>query len=53
VIDSGRIRRELGFAERVGQDEALRRTISWELANPPAVDAAQFNYQAEHEALRG
>jgi len=36
VTDSSRIRRELGYRETVSRDEALRRTIAWERANPPA-----------------
>jgi nucleoside-diphosphate-sugar epimerase len=31
-VDSSRIRDELGYAERVDVDEALRRTIEWERA---------------------
>ena len=32
VVDSSRIRNELGYAEVVDFDDALRRTIDWELA---------------------
>jgi nucleoside-diphosphate-sugar epimerase len=35
VVDSSRIRAELGYAERVDPDEALRRTIEWERTHPP------------------
>jgi nucleoside-diphosphate-sugar epimerase len=35
VVDSTRIRAELGYAERVDPDEALRRTIQWERTHPP------------------
>ncbi len=35
VVDSSRIRRELGYSEIVDAAEALRRTIEWERANPP------------------
>lgn len=35
VVDSSRIRQELGYLEVVEFDEALRRTIAWELANVP------------------
>jgi nucleoside-diphosphate-sugar epimerase len=34
-MTSRRIRKELGFAEPVGLDEALRRTIAWERVHPP------------------
>lgn len=36
VADTGRIRAELGYAEPVGRDEALLRTVAWERDNPPA-----------------
>lgn len=52
VTDTARIRRELGYAEAVPRDEALRRTVEWERAHPPAkVDPAQFDYAAEDAAL--
>lgn len=47
-VDSSRIRRELGYQEAVSLEEALRRTITWERANPPErLDPARFNYAAE------
>jgi len=52
VASSERIRKELGFQETVGREEAIRRTIAWERAHPPIQPIAQFNYQAEDEALR-
>lgn len=52
VVDSSRIRHELGFQERVGRDDALKQTIEWERENPPAeINEAQFNYAAEDAAL--
>lgn len=52
VVVTSRIRRELGYAEAVSFDEALRRTIAWERANPPEkVDPEQFDYAAEDAAL--
>lgn len=52
VTDTNRIRAELGYAERVSRDEALRRTIDWERANPPAeVYPAEIEYPAEDQAL--
>ncbi|MBD0369342.1 MAG: NAD-dependent epimerase/dehydratase family protein [Pyrinomonadaceae bacterium] len=52
VSDSSRIRRELGFEERVGRDEALRQTIEWERENPPTeINQAQFDYAAEDAAV--
>ena len=47
-VDTNRIRRELGFAERISRNEALSKTVAWELANPPdGIDAKQFDYAAE------
>jgi nucleoside-diphosphate-sugar epimerase len=52
VIDSTRIRTELGYEEHVPQEEALRRTVAWERANPPAqIDPAAYDYAAEDAAL--
>lgn len=35
VLDTTRIRHELGFAERVSSDEGIARAIAWERAHPP------------------
>jgi nucleoside-diphosphate-sugar epimerase len=51
VASSDRIRHELGYRELVLREEAIRRTIEWERANPPAQPTAQFHYQAEDQAL--
>lgn len=51
VVSSDRIRKELGYRELLPREEAIRRTIEWEQANPPAAPTAQFNYEAEDEAL--
>ena len=51
TASSARIRRELGFVEPVTTQEAIRRTISWELENPPTLPLAQFDYEAEDRAL--
>jgi len=52
VTDSTRIRQELGYAERLPREEALRRTIDWQRGNPPAdVDPARFDYDGEDELL--
>jgi len=46
--DSSRIRRELGYREPVPLDEAIRRTIEWERANPPTeFNPYRFDYAAE------
>jgi nucleoside-diphosphate-sugar epimerase len=53
VADTTRIRTELGYREPVAREEAIRETIAWERANPPAaVDPARFDYAAEDEAAR-
>ncbi len=49
VVDSTRIRDELGYAEVVPQREALRRTIEWERANPP--EKTRIDYAAEDAVL--
>src|SRR5437763_3439483 len=35
VASSDRIRKELGYRELLPREEAIRRTIAWERANPP------------------
>lgn len=52
VADSTRIRRELGYAERVPQDEGIARAIAWERANLPArIDPKWLDFAAEDAAL--
>jgi nucleoside-diphosphate-sugar epimerase len=52
VADTALMRKALGYRERIGREEAVRRTIEWELARPPsAIDAQQFDYAAEDAAL--
>ena len=53
VMDSTRIRRELGWRETVLPEEALRRTIEWERTHPPQFDPTQFDYEAEDAAMAG
>jgi nucleoside-diphosphate-sugar epimerase len=51
---SARIRQDLGYEEPVALEEAIRRTVQWELENPPATGfLAQFDYAAEDVALAG
>ena len=50
--DTSRIRRDLGYAEHISRDEAMKRTVEWERARAPQqVDANRFNYAAEDAAL--
>jgi nucleoside-diphosphate-sugar epimerase len=52
VVDSSRIRRELGYREIASEDEALRRTIEWELRNSPEPGSqTEPDYDAEDKAL--
>jgi nucleoside-diphosphate-sugar epimerase len=52
VVDTTRIRQELGYDEPVSQEEALARTVAWERTHPPAtVDPGQFDYAAEDAVL--
>jgi nucleoside-diphosphate-sugar epimerase len=52
VASSERIRGELGYQEPFTMDEAIRRTIAWEQANPPTGSTLhQFDYAAEDAAL--
>ena len=51
VGDTTRIRKELGFRERVSREEAIRRTVEWERASPPTgFTPHHFDYQAEDAA---
>jgi nucleoside-diphosphate-sugar epimerase len=53
VLDTGRIRSELGYAEPVALDDALGHTVAWERAYPPADwSPAHFDYAAEDALLR-
>lgn len=52
IGNSARIRTELGYAEPLEPDEAIRRTIEWEQANPPSgTTFHQFDYPEEDAAL--
>lgn len=52
VMDSTRIRSELGYTELKDLKSALTRTIEWERAHPPEnLDPRHFDYAAEDAAL--
>jgi nucleoside-diphosphate-sugar epimerase len=53
TISTVRIREELGYTEPVAQDEAIRRTIEWERANPTESSPHAFDYAAEDAATSG
>lgn len=55
VLETTRIRAELGYAERVPRAEGLRRTVAWMREHPPQaqhpVIRGGFDYAAEDELL--
>jgi len=54
VVDTGRIREELGYQEKVRFEEAMALTVQWELANmPDALPPHRLDYAAEDAALPG
>lgn len=53
VVDTTRLRTELGYQEPVPQAEALQHTAAWECANPPeTLEPQMFDYAAEDAVLR-
>jgi nucleoside-diphosphate-sugar epimerase len=52
VMDTRRLRAELGFSESLAADEGLQRTIAWEQATPPeSGDPDAEMYAAEDVAM--
>jgi nucleoside-diphosphate-sugar epimerase len=52
VVDSSRIREELGYAERVSWGEGIARAIAWERSHPPEhVNPKWTDFAAEDGAL--
>ena len=51
VVNTVRIRKELGYKDVVSQEEALARSVAWERANPPDVAGAPFDYTIEDMLL--
>ncbi len=52
LLDSNRIREELGFQEPTDPIDALARTIAWDRDHPPEkIDPAQFDYAKETAAV--
>jgi hypothetical protein len=51
VLDTSRIRRELGFQEVLSLEEGLERTIRWERDHPPEPLPSPPDYAAEDRAL--
>jgi nucleoside-diphosphate-sugar epimerase len=51
VVDSTRIRQELGYRERVARPDAIRSSVEWERARPAPADPRAFDYAAEDAAI--
>lgn len=52
VASSERIRREVGYSEIISTDQAICRTIEWELSvPPPQIHSSTLDYAAEDIAL--
>jgi nucleoside-diphosphate-sugar epimerase len=52
VVDTTRIREELGYTGSVSREEALQRTVAWERSHPPEkTDPNAFDYAAEDALL--
>ncbi|MEK7487480.1 MAG: NAD-dependent epimerase/dehydratase family protein [Planctomycetota bacterium] len=52
IVDTHRIREELGYKEIVAPDEGLARTVAWQSEHSPAViDPTNFNYAEEDQLL--
>ncbi len=51
-IDTSRIRSELGYREKIDREEALRRTIDWEVRNPPQQNGKhRIDYSVEDRLI--
>jgi len=52
VVNTSRIRQELGYNERINLAEAFRRTIAWERDHfPEKIDLERLDYATEDKAL--
>jgi nucleoside-diphosphate-sugar epimerase len=52
VVDTSRIREELGYEEPVSTEVALARTVAWQRQHPPtSIDPRTFNYAGEDAVL--
>lgn len=52
VVDTGKIRKGLGFVEPVDPERCLARTIAWERDCPPQSHEDPFDYRAEDRILK-
>ncbi len=52
LVDTSKIRRELGFGERFDRQEALKRTVAWERRHPPErIPPENFDYEEEDRII--
>jgi nucleoside-diphosphate-sugar epimerase len=51
VVDTSRIRRELGYRERIPLDECMRRASAWERSVLGTRDPSGFDYAAEDRVV--
>jgi hypothetical protein len=53
IVETSRIRQELGYDELVGRAEGLERALEWYSHSPPAdpAAAAGLDYRTEDEAI--
>lgn len=52
VVDTTRIREELGYEEPVLLEDALKKTTQWEWTHPPgSIDPQMFDYETEDRIL--
>ena len=52
IVDSGKIREDLGYQEIFSRNEALVRTIEWEIQNMPNDLDSRYSYSDEDEVLK-
>ncbi|BCL79757.1 epimerase [Ktedonobacteria bacterium brp13] len=53
IVATTRLRQDLGYSEIVAEEEALRRTVFWERANPPEQsEPGVFDYAEEDRILK-
>jgi nucleoside-diphosphate-sugar epimerase len=56
ILDTGRIRHELGFVEPISREEGLRRTVDWMREHPPGpndpMGQMRFDYELEDDLIQ-
>ncbi len=51
VVDTGRIRGELGYRETIPRTDSIERTIEWEISRTDRIGIEPFDYTGEDEAV--